>query len=260
MKRITTIFALLSIFMSTASFTANAASDIAVKNLTATRTWEVSAENKEFAPEGEKCKIDFDFELPTGNDVTSVSVRNWIASTMGIEGKASTDINSLIDSYVYYVKHRNEDGSNADMTDEVTVKKIYETSKLVTFEISGYEYFFGAAHGMPYCIGMTFRKSDGKPMSENLIKKGARLNTLLIAGLKKYFDVKTNSQLKEELFDSNLNKLKVPGSAPYVTKDGVVFQYSPYEIAPYAAGMPTAVISIAKITPFLTTEGKALLK
>ena len=48
----------------------------------------------------------------------------------------------------------------------------------------------------------------------------------------------------------------------YIIKDeekGVAFDYGPYEIGPYALGMPQALIPYDKIKPYLTPEVKELL-
>lgn len=112
---------------------------------------------------------------------------------------------------------------------------------------------------MPYCHGVTFRKSDCKDMSDLLVKKNARISHLLKKGLKEYFSVTTDNQLQEVLFDGNI-PVRTPGSSPWVVNDGIMFQYGAYEIAPYAAGMPQALISIKDLTPYLTPEAIKCLK
>jgi hypothetical protein len=54
--------------------------------------------------------------------------------------------------------------------------------------------------------------------------------------------------------------LPLPQAAPYFTKDGITFVYAQYEIACYAAGMPTFTIPYNKIEGILTSSAAALLQ
>jgi hypothetical protein len=116
-------------------------------------------------------------------------------------------------------------------------------------------------------VGFTFRKSDGKqiplltnthsPKLAKLIKEGVR--SFFSDGAEKPF---TDEELLEYLFAeevSALNHIPLPGNAPYLSKTGVVFLYTQYEIAPYSSGIITFEIPFDKMRPFLTDEAKTLL-
>ena len=53
--------------------------------------------------------------------------------------------------------------------------------------------------------------------------------------------------------------IPLPANQPYLTPKGVAIEYKQYEIACYAAGMPSFVIPYDKARPFMTPEAKALL-
>lgn len=250
MKRI----CLAMMLIASAFVTASAAGELSVNNSNVKRNWAVSEEVKEYAHEDFVPGIDATIDMPVGNSKLAVAVKKWIGKTLGVEGKLYDSAEELVDALAAHLQ-----ANDPDQTQEFSISKVYENSKLVTFVISGYDYPCGAAHGMPYNFGATFRKSDGKEMGKSLVRKNAKLNSLLKAGLKKYFEVNSDAELRECISEP-LKSLSLPGSEPWVEKKGVVFMYGAYEIAPYAAGMPYAVIPISKILPYLTTEGKALLK
>ena len=132
-------------------------------------------------------------------------------------------------------------------------------------------------------VGKTFRKHDGmeigyqtdfdnesftSSMKDNtLLKdtKSPKLYALIKDGVKRYFKACGQEMENEEDFNDfmqveDINRIPLPGNAPYLTETGVVFCYTQYEIAPYAAGMITFEVPFAKISPFLTEEAKAMIK
>ena len=77
----------------------------------------------------------------------------------------------------------------------------------------------------------------------------------------KYFEVTTDEELAEYLmYDTNMyniDNLPKPLSDPWITGEGVVFLYTPYEISYYAAGSPTFTIPYNQIKDALTAVGKS---
>ena len=130
-------------------------------------------------------------------------------------------------------------------------------------------------------IGRTFRKSDGRAIGYetdyddhfNTVHKGNNLlrdtespalHTLIKAGVHSYFKacgqpMADDTELADFLQVDDVNRIPLPANAPYLTKTGVVFCYTQYEIAPYAAGIITFEIPFTKISSFLTDETKALI-
>ena len=80
---------------------------------------------------------------------------------------------------------------------------------------------------------------------------------LITDGLKGYFSrngekVITDDQLNNQLLNVHVYNLPLPQNPPYLTKKGVTFVYEEYEIACYAAGIPTFTIPYNKIKPYLS--------
>jgi len=147
---------------------------------------------------------------------------------------------------------------------EITLEA--QTNNYVTYFYRTHEYQ-GGIHGFTTEVGFTFRKSDGKqiplltntdsPQLAKFIKEGVR--SFFAGGSDKSM---SDEELLEYLFAEqaeDLNNIPLPGNAPYLSKTGVVFLYTQYEIAPYSSGIITFEIPFADIAPFLTPEAKELI-
>ena len=145
---------------------------------------------------------------------------------------------------------------------EVSLTKEYEGAKYVVFHSTA-SIYQGGAHPFETGAGhLTFALEDGKLLTQVL--DSARivdLQPLLREGLTGYFaestgednlNLETMLQIEGEL-------IPLPANQPYLTPKGVAIEYKQYEIACYAAGMPSFVIPYDKARPFMTPEAKALL-
>lgn len=120
---------------------------------------------------------------------------------------------------------------------DVEFMPLYESKHYTTLYHKGYE-FWGGAHGSSVFFGQTFRKKDGRRIGWEVFHKD--MNNLIRAGLKQYFEVSTDEDLKDCLIDIEyLELLPLPICPPLFTKEGIMFVYQQYEIAPYSAGMPS---------------------
>ena len=72
-----------------------------------------------------------------------------------------------------------------------------------------------------------------------------------------YFE-RYNTEEEEYLFEPN-ETFQLPTNQPWIETDSVVFCYGPFEIAPYAAGMPLCKISKKDLLPYLSEKGKSIL-
>ena len=132
----------------------------------------------------------------------------------------------------------------APYNNELNVNKIYEDSKVVSFGTFSMDYR-GGAHPNSSFTGATFVKSDGKQLGYDIFKDTAskEFRNVLINGLKLYFGVKTHAQLIDYLLDiKSVKQIPLPKAAPIFTENGIKLIYGQYEIASYAAGMPTIII------------------
>ena len=62
------------------------------------------------------------------------------------------------------------------------------------------------------------------------------------------------------LTEDDMNYLPLPKHTPYITEEGVVFTYQPYEISFYAAGAPTFTVPLSEMKPFLTQTALKMLE
>ena len=133
------------------------------------------------------------------------------------------------------------------------IRKVYEGVKFVTFATTASTYM-GGAHPSSSYSGVTFTKADGSKVGYDIFKDtgSKEFRAVVTDGLKKYFNVKTDKDLKNCLIDvDNVKKIPLPKSAPMFTERGIELVYGQYEIAPYAAGMPTVVIPYESAKPLL---------
>lgn len=132
------------------------------------------------------------------------------------------------------------------LSSEVEIRKLYEDDSYVTL-IYFCSVYMGGAHPTSAQACATFRKSDGQRMGWDLLR-GMNADTKerkIKDGLRSYFEVKTDSELLEELLleeEDFYNAFPLPESEPYLTEEGVEVIYQQYEIAPYACGMPSCVV------------------
>ncbi|MBP5369343.1 MAG: DUF3298 domain-containing protein [Bacteroidales bacterium] len=152
---------------------------------------------------------------------------------------------------------------------ESNVTKVFENDKVVSLGSSGYD-FLGGVHGQGYGSGVTIRKSDGKNLSQDMLKAGAwdQLQDKVAASLCKFLEVENNEELYEILFKENVKydeatktlTIPAPQNQPFIVDNNVVFAYGAYEIAPYAVGMPEVILPIKDIEDQLNPEVVELFK
>ena len=145
------------------------------------------------------------------------------------------------------------------------VTKTSEDSTFVVFNDTEYAYIGGAHGGVFGWGGITFRFSDGSIvknfLKDNVVKD---MQPLLKKGLKEYFNenadekIKTDQQLMEQLMLPEESKGLIPLPAWTPSPDekgkGLVFTYQQYEIACYAVGMPSFVLTWEELKPFLRED------
>ncbi len=142
------------------------------------------------------------------------------------------------------------------------VTKTSEDSTFVVFNDTEYAYIGGAHGGVFGWGGITFRFSDGSIVKDFLKDNAVKdMQPLLKKGLKEYFNenadekITTDQQLMEQLMLPEESKGLIPLPAWTPSPDekgkGLVFTYQQYEIACYAVGMPSFVLTWEELKPFL---------
>lgn len=137
----------------------------------------------------------------------------------------------------------------------------HDCEHYVTYTDVGYHYT-GGAHGIGWIVGTTFNKETGKRIGTEILKDtdSQAFRTMFQAKLLDYFKEgdsdNTSSTLSEYLL-IDVNDLQI--SNMRITDKDFIFQYQPYEISYYAAGMPAVILTFEQMKPYLTAEGLRLI-
>ena len=146
---------------------------------------------------------------------------------------------------------------------DFSLKKISEGDRHVVFQSEDY-INMGGAHGGVVGKGcLTFSKKDGSQV-EHLIdrSKVVDIQPLLVKGIISYFadaGLEVDEDKVREYISLDDDLIPLPKWEPYPSENGLVFTYQQYEIASYAAGMPSFTIPFSEAAPFMTPECKKIL-
>ena len=213
-------------------------------------------------------KITADFP-ESGNFFVVNNIREWISEQMGGSYTGNIDNGQkMLEHYRSMTMADFKENIIPDLPDledmyaikDLKFSKLYETDKIVTY-ICTQEGYTGGAHGWFLSEGQTFRKSDGRRLDLDLFREESKRELAELVKdniMIQYFEADKN-QSGNLLFEEAEDFFPLPLSAPYFTDKGVTFTYQQYEVAPYAFGLPTCVISYDIIEPFLTQTGRQLL-
>lgn len=129
-----------------------------------------------------------------------------------------------------------------------------------TYEVYRYSYLTGGAHGEYTHYGVTFRLRDGRRLTEaDLLQPvGDGLYKYIKRGMREYFDVDTDEQL-QDICHVDLSLRPMPSHAPFLTRQGVRFHYSIYDVCPFEWGDPSFTIPYDEIKPYLTGTALELI-
>ena len=227
-------------------------------------------------------EFDLTIDFPEGGNATLVNaIREYISESLGstygggedesLQGSYSGDLadGEKMATYYFDLKVKEFNGMYNDMKQDgmpeipelassIKITKDYETDKVVTFLYNSYENG-GGAHGGAVGSGMTFRKSDGRRIDWDLFST-VKMQSIIRDGLKEYFEVKTDDELAGCLTLNDSYILPMPVTPPLFGKDGIIVTYQQYEIASYAAGMPSFVIPYKKAKDMMNNTGKKLIE
>ncbi len=145
-----------------------------------------------------------------------------------------------------------------------SVSLISESRSYVVFDSRSYLYMGGAHGGVTGAGQLTYSKTDGRLVESFLLPDCVEpLQPALKEGLLSYFaddGYETADDMMEFLFLGEDSIITLPAWAPYPTSEGLVFTYQQYEIAPYAAGMPSFTVPYAKLKKYMTDEARRLCR
>ena len=193
------------------------------------------------------------------------AVGEWLCEVLGgyYEGDVN-DLQTMVDFYGHAMtdtlrKELVDIRPEAEVAFEATMEKAYETDVLVTYTYSTY-YNLGGAHPTSSEEGATFRKSDGRRLTWDVIRRDRQyqFSQLLIEHLKDYFGMAEN-ELMQVLGEQTYFNPPLPRTPPLFYENGMVFVYQQYEIGSYAMGMPGDTIAYERIAPLLTASARRLV-
>lgn len=175
--------------------------------------------------------------------------------------KVEKEVNIKLKKMAYFIPNNNEGATNnKEIQSEDVLNYNYYGDFLVTFfkknllvmDISGYYYFFHAAHGMPYKKTPSIDLITGEFYSlKDLFIDG----TEWIKEINKIIDnmIKTDKQY-DYIFPNAFKGIKIDQDF-YIDEDNIYIYFPPYEIGPYAAGFVTFKIPFKEVDNILNKEG-----
>lgn len=265
--------------LSTACGNKHAAADSATGNLTVKEiTWEDS-----IAVNNCTAKSEVSVAYPTdGNQALLDSTRLWIAQTLittipvdtaavdttfapgaladGEKLIACAGKRFLTEADNDFRSFDSADGFSFNYGYQAEIDKGFSTDSVVTFNSSTYIYT-GGAHGATLVNSATFRTSDGAVLGYEIFNPSAipELTQMVKDALsKQYFEGDDDFKMEDALI-IDPQDFRLPANPPYFTDKGVTFIYQQYEIACYAAGLPTCTLPYAEIAPLLLPAYRPLL-
>ena len=124
---------------------------------------------------------------------------------------------------------------------------------LLVLELNGYDFPFGAAHGMPSLIYPHIDLVTGKFYElEELFKNDSNYVKVLSDIIEN--EIKTNEEYSYVWIEDYKG---IRADQPfYINKEALYIYFYPYEIAPYAAGFPTFKIEFDKISNIIDVNGE----
>lgn len=206
----------------------------------------------------------FSIAYPTGSGALADTIRALELQLVGGSPyKGSLDDVAALRAHCAQWLATIDEGHNESATVEITLYG--EGSGAVTLSANSY-FYGGGAHGVENAAGLTLRKSDGARFGQELLNHFDRLRGRVARGLRAYFDVQTDDEMLQCLqlngFETpeSIDEIPAPETIPWVEGDSVVFRYTHYEIACYAAGEPTARLSLDEVWPWLPQEWRDALR
>ncbi len=160
--------------------------------------------------------------------------------------KMPTSVKLNLDNFATtQMEHIAEGAVSIPYSQSVVPRYLGHTGSLELFQIGGYDYF-GGAHGIGFAFYQVLDSDIKKAVSldDILLKaKKAELSKLVEAEFEKWLvdEQGTTPEEHKEYWEFSLTD-----NVTFSDK-GLSFLYQPYEIAPYASGMPEMTVSYDKL-------------
>lgn len=184
-------------------------------------------------------------------------------------------INEMMLSSIYYEKktYNNEDDFFNDLKNEFenftnefpeapsqwdlnrNVKIIYNSNNIISFEYSEY-YYLGGAHPNSIVLYKSINLNNEKQISINDIFTDTdftKLNSIAENIFRKKWKLKKDDDLEKAGFWFENNQFTLNDNFA-ITKDGLIFYYNNYEIAPYIFGPTKLFIPFSEIKILINSK------
>ncbi len=208
--------------------------------------------------------------FPIGETVLADSVRKWICGEMGFSGSDMTvpeAANEFVKSALASAKSDFDgfraEGFTLNYAYEISIDTLFTSPVLSTYASTDYTYL-GGAHGMSAYTPATFLRPDGVRLTwGNTLRPGceAQMVEMIKKGLDdQYFRPNGMSLTLGDGLLVSPDSIGLPSAPPFITAKGLQVIYQPYDIAPYAAGMPTCTLPLDSVMPLLAPAMQSALK
>lgn len=125
-------------------------------------------------------------------------------------------------------------------------------NRLVELEINGYDYPFGAAHGMPVKV---FAQVDLESGVFYQLKDLFKANSSYVEVLSGIIGEQIKNDPEYSYVFPDTYKGIAPDQPFYIDANNLYIYFAPYEIAPYVAGFPTFTIPFSEIDQIINKDG-----
>lgn len=160
---------------------------------------------------------------------------------------------AFFDEYEEVTFEMTEEYFNPPWSQDLTVDVDLNEKGLLTLNYFSYSYY-GGAHGMPSFSSVNYDLKTKQELALYDLVNIEDSTKLTVLG-EKYFRIDNEIEPYISLSDAGYfwSDIEFYMSDVFtVTKDGLMFTYSPYEIASYAAGMPDFTIPYKDLQPHFT--------
>ena len=193
-----------------------------------------------------------DVSIITNKLKPSKYVTVYYPSVKGLTEQSLQDnINTKL--YDIFTSHR----VNLTEEDMISVEDSFHVqmmNDLLIIQRIGYDYYFGAAHGMPikefYYINI---KSGDFYEFQDLVKEDGDYINAFSEIIRKEIERKSKED-EYYFFPDGFQEIDI-STKFYITENSLVIYFYPYDIAPYASGFPEFIIPFDTILDYLYTDG-----
>lgn len=235
-----------------------------------------------FADSTKYCTTIMNVELPSGDSKAESLIRDTLVAYLDrecrnagyreeeaqIESYNGNDVKDCVDHYGKILACELNALATADESYypweyNIGISISRKTDKYVVFNCSNYVYLGGAHGGVSGAGPMTFSLATGEKI-RHFIKDSALmpLQAELRKGVLSYFreceEDMTEEDMMGQLFIED-GIIPLPAMQPEPSDNGLILTYQQYEIACYAAGMPSFCLPYELVAPYLTEEAKSIL-